>query len=141
MAKKKPSKAVWRWPLAIAGIGLIALPVIYFTEDADSASQPTVEVTVPQLSEAANAGKGPFTENCATCHGPNAGGTKKGPPLIHRLYEPSHHPDTAFRRAAKNGVQAHHWGFGNMPRVDVSDDELANIVVYVRELQRANGIH
>jgi mono/diheme cytochrome c family protein len=132
--------AAWRWPLAIAGIGLIALPVIYFTEDADSADEPMVKVTVPQLSGAAIAGEKPFNDNCLACHGANAGGTKKGPPLIHRLYEPSHHPDAAFRRAAKYGVQAHHWKSGNMPRVEVSDDELASIIVYVRELQRANGI-
>ena len=138
--EKKLSPAGWRWPLAIGGIGLIALPVIYFTQETDSADRPMVEVTLPQLSGAATAGEKLFNDNCLACHGVNAAGTKNGPPLIHRLYEPSHHPDAAFRRAAQYGVQAHHWESGNMPRVDVPDDELASIIVYVRELQRGNGI-
>ena len=110
-----------RWRLSLFALALIAF-------------------VSPALAESDAAARGLYAENCAACHGPNAGGTKKGPPLIHRLYEPSHHPDAAFRRAAKNGVQAHHWGFGNMPRVGVADDELTNIIAYVRQLQRANGI-
>jgi len=44
--------------------------------------------------------------------------------------------------AARNGVRAHHWPFGNMPPVEqrLTDGELGAIVAYVRELQRANGI-
>ena len=48
----------------------------------------------------------------------------------------------AFVLAARNGVRAHHWPFGNMPPVEqpLTDGELAAIIAYVRELQRANGI-
>lgn len=56
-----------------------------------------------------------FAENCARCHGDAAGGTDLGPPLVHRLYEPGHHPDFSFQNAIKNGVISHHWGFGDMP--------------------------
>ena len=38
-------------------------------------------------------------------------------PLVHKIYEPSHHSDMAFVLAAKNGVRSHHWNFGNMPPV------------------------
>ena len=64
------------------------------------------------------------------------------PPLVHRIYEPSHHGDMAFVLAARNGVRAHHWPFGDMPPVGqpLTDGELAAIIAYVRELQRANGI-
>ena len=41
-----------------------------------------------------------FTTHCAGCHGVAASGTDKGPPLVHRIYEPGHHPDGAFLRAA-----------------------------------------
>lgn len=94
------------------------------------------------LSPAALAGEGAFNARCALCHGAGAGGgTGIGPPLVHPIYEPGHHQDFAFRNAVRNGVTAHHWEFGNMPPVPgVSDAEIASIICYVRELQRAQGI-
>ena len=69
-------------------------------------------------------------------------GTAQGPPLVHRVYEPGHHPDAAFYRAVEFGVMSHHWEFGNMaPVPGVSKADVAKIVAYVRELQRADGIH
>lgn len=48
----------------------------------------------------------------------------------------------AFVRAAREGVRAHHWRFGDMPPVEgVSDADLAGIIAFVREVQRANGIN
>ena len=64
-----------------------------------------------------------------------------GPPLVHVIYEPSHHGDAAFVLAVRPGVRAHHWPFGNMLPVEgVSDRAVADIIAYVRALQRANGI-
>ena len=82
-----------------------------------------------------------FASHCAVCHGPAAVGTAQGPPLVHRIYEPSHHGDDAFFRAVREGVQSHHWQFGAMPPVvGVSDEELGHIIAYVRALQKASGI-
>ena len=79
---------------------------------------------------------------CAGCHGANAQGREgKAPPLVHKIYEPSHHGDMAFVLAAKNGVRAHHWKFGNMPAVEgVTQAGVLNIIAYVRALQKENGI-
>jgi hypothetical protein len=47
----------------------------------------------------------------------------------------------AFVLAAQNGVRAHHWKFGNMPRIEgLTQGDVKMVVAYVRELQRANGI-
>jgi len=82
-----------------------------------------------------------FERRCSACHGIEAAGTDKGPPLVHRIYEPGHHGDQAFYRAVREGVRSHHWPFGDMaPVPGVSEDEIARIVAYVRKLQRANGI-
>lgn len=83
-----------------------------------------------------------FSNVCASCHGSKgAGGTGKAPPLIHPIYEPGHHPDEAFQRAASQGVRSHHWNFGDMPPIEgVSEGEVALIATYIREVQRANGI-
>lgn len=108
----------------------------------DTAPPASLQVTVPQLTETARAGAALFDENCAACHGPNGSGSENGPPLIHKIYEPGHHADGAFHLAAKQGVRSHHWSFGDMPPVEgITDDEVSDIVVYVREVQRANGIN
>lgn len=103
---------------------------------------PIAEVDVPALSAAESAGKSAYDANCAACHGANAAGQDGvAPPLVHVIYEPSHHADAAFFRAARNGVRAHHWPFGDMPRIDgIAEEDLAGIVTYIRALQRANGI-
>jgi len=93
------------------------------------------------LSTLASTGKVLFKANCAGCHGPKADGTDQGPPFVNDIYNPGHHPDAAFLSAAKNGVRAHHWRFGNMPPVEgITEAEIVAIVKYVRELQEANGI-
>jgi mono/diheme cytochrome c family protein len=105
------------------------------------ATSTTVEVTVPELSPVAEAGREAFRANCAQCHGEHAGGTDQGPPLVHLWYRPNHHADAAFFLAAKRGVPQHHWSFGNMPpQPQVGERSLQQIVAYVRELQKANGI-
>lgn len=105
---------------------------------------PMVTVVLPDaLSANAEIGKLAFDAKCAVCHGANAAGQDGiAPPLVHKIYEPSHHGDASFLLAAKNGVRAHHWRFGNMPPVEgVTDGDVKMIVVYVRELQRTNGIN
>ena len=108
---------------------------------AHSANAETIAVTMPELSAAEKSGQVKYSMLCAQCHGANAGGTMQGPPLIHKIYEPSHHGDMAFLLAAQNGVRAHHWNFGDMPAVEGSNDEMvAEIVTFIRAVQRANGI-
>ncbi len=100
-------------------------------------------VKIPMsFSEQEQMGQRGYDTFCAACHGANAQGREgKAPPLVHKIYEPSHHGDMAFVLAAKNGVRSHHWKFGNMPAVEgVTQADVLNIVAYVRALQRENGI-
>ena len=101
------------------------------------------DIAMPeQLSSPAQMGQIAFQENCASCHGRKGAGTDQGPPLIHKIYEPSHHADFAFQRAVQSGVRAHHWSFGDMPPVEgVTDKQVEWITRYIREVQRANGIN
>lgn len=102
-----------------------------------------VEIELPaSLPAEAEAGKEIFNANCAQCHGLNAVGIDgMGPPLIHKIYEPSHHGDLSFYRAVAMGVRAHHWRFGNMPAIEgVSEDQVTQIIAYIRTAQRHNGI-
>lgn len=114
--------------------------------DTSSLSQgdPIVVVALPEtLSGDAQIGKRVFDLKCASCHGENAAGQEGiAPPLVHKIYEPGHHSDASFLAAARRGVRAHHWRFGNMPPVDgLTDADVKYIAGYVRELQRENGIN
>ena len=98
-------------------------------------------VNIPEFTAAALTGETYFNSKCAACHGVNGTGSETGPPLIHKFYKSDHHGDESFQRAAKVGVQAHHWNFGNMPPVaGITRAEVAKIVVYIREIQKANGL-
>lgn len=108
---------------------------------ADSA---LADVLLPEtLSQNAQIGKLAFETTCAACHGANAAGQDGvAPPLVHVIYEPSHHGNESFQRAAAMGVRAHHWPFGDMPAVEgITRGEVTMIVAYIRELQQANGIN
>jgi cytochrome c len=86
-------------------------------------------------------GEAAFNRTCAACHGARAAGTDQGPPLVHIIYEPSHHSDEAFRRAVALGSVAHHWSFGSMPaQPGVNSGEVEAIIRYVRWLQSKAGI-
>ena len=99
--------------------------------------------TVPVLAvpQEMQRGEARFQTLCSRCHGEQGRGTDHGPPLVHKIYEPSHHGDFAFFRAATQGVRAHHWKYGDMPAIPgVSENDIQDIVGYVRWLQRQAGI-
>jgi len=137
--------------IMLGGGGIVALALIAVWQTRSPNQQTPSEsgnggaivaVLSPPVEGNAAIGKQIFESACAACHGVNAVGTKGvAPPLIHKTYEPSHHGDEAFQRAAALGVKSHHWPFGDMPPVQgLTRGDVAMIVTYIRELQRANGI-
>ena len=98
---------------------------------------------------ASGGGSGPFeqgaslfTTHCSVCHGEAGTGTQAGPPLVHPVYNPNHHPDFAFHNAVNNGVPQHHWAFGDMaPRPGLSEGDVNSIICYIRQLQVNEGIY
>lgn len=143
VSMKLAGVAVLLGAVAVAGWTLRREAAAPTPDDAAQQGAPIVEVTLPDsLSETAQLGKRAFEARCAACHGANAAGQAGvAPPLVHRIYEPGHHGDAAFQQAARAGVRAHHWPFGDMPPVEgLSAAQVTYITRYVRELQRANGI-
>jgi mono/diheme cytochrome c family protein len=95
----------------------------------------------PQVPPEFNIGKLLYGKFCSSCHGVDLKGTEQGPPFLHRIYHPGHHGDQSFFLAAKRGVKAHHWKFGNMPPVEGIDDKIINeIIRYVRQVQKSSGL-
>lgn len=133
-ASELPKYAV----IGVFGFGVVVAISKAFAPDENALP---IQVKTTDLSVVATNGKQSFDENCAACHGINAAGTQNGPPLIHDIYNPGHHPDESFHVAVTQGVRQHHWPFGNMPKQpQVTKDQVAMIIEYVRELQVANGI-
>ena len=105
-------------------------------DEADKSKQDAaIELKIARaLSQKAKQGQRNYKKWCASCHGRTAAGSKRGPSLID--YERSHHSDGFFFDAVRQGVKAHHWNFGDMPKVEeLTDEEIAKVIVYVREIQ------
>ncbi len=128
--------------IVMGAIALVAIAAAAILSNLPQEGQAfTVEVIAAPLSQEGEAGAALFKMNCQVCHGPNAAGTKLGPPLIHDIYNPGHHSDEAFYLAAATGVRQHHWPYGDMPpQPQVAREEVSKIIRYIRELQEANGI-
>jgi mono/diheme cytochrome c family protein len=125
---RPPARRAW-----ILGVTLVALLAACERGDRAGASSPE--------SGALAGGEELYAMHCAACHGGEGQGTAQGPPLVHEIYEPAHHPDASFLAAVRRGVDAHHWSFGPMPPLPaVSDEQVEEIVAYVRALQREAGI-
>jgi len=135
--------------VVVIALGAVGYWLVFDGSDNSSQSRggattPLVDIVVAEtLSPNAQIGKTAFESKCAGCHGVNAVGQDGvAPPLVHVIYEPSHHGDKSFQRAIAVGVRGHHWPFGDMPPVEgLTRGDAAMIISYVRELQRFNGIN
>lgn len=127
-----------RWAL---GAGAAAVLAGCGESDPDAALA-RLHMPSAEYRASADAGRDWFRQHCARCHGDLGQGSRTGPPLVHKTYEPGHHPDAAFFLAVKDGVRQHHWNFGDMPplRAAVSPEQTADITAWVRRRQRAVGI-
>jgi mono/diheme cytochrome c family protein len=133
----KPKRFAIVAGVTIATVGFI-MGGLYLIRQAEE----KITVVVPEFSSEGTIGMTAFETYCIECHGKNAAGTDKGPPLVHPIYRPGHHGDFSFVRAVTLGVPQHHWLFGSMPpQPAIRREEIDQIVVYLRELQRANDIY
>ena len=137
-----------RQPLA-KKITLSFFCLFFFGCSENGSNAQSVSSSSPEILASANTplpaelkeGEAKFNKFCSRCHGRQGTGTDNGPPLVHKIYEPNHHADMAFQRAAAQGVRAHHWKFGNMPKIEgVVPEDVTQIIGYVRWLQRQAGI-
>ena len=122
-------------------VGFVLLLLSVGVAPACSQGEPPATQVSSAVPADLQTGEAKFKANCSACHGVAGIGTSHGPPLVHKIYEPNHHGDAAFQRAAANGVKAHHWEFGNMPKIEgVTPDDVDQIIKYVRWLQHEAGV-
>ena len=125
------------------GVGALVVfmvvAIVFFGGSTESGPDAGTGIDV-QDPDLVAAGDTLYQASCAECHGSDLSGTDIGPSHLSVVYEPNHHGDIAFVLAARNGVQQHHWPFGDMlPVPNLSDEDLEAIVAYVRENQRISG--
>jgi cytochrome c len=126
--------------LALSAPGIFT--VFMMTSGPKPPQEETSENTL-QIVHSSQGGKGKtlFEKTCADCHGKGALGTDKGPAFIEQLYAPEKLDDMSFLYAIQRGAKAQHWPYGDMDAIpELSDREIAYIVRYIREVQKANGI-
>ncbi|WP_108665722.1 c-type cytochrome [Euzebya rosea] len=108
---------------------------------AGCAGTPSTDVSADGATADVAVGEELYQANCAQCHGVDLRGTDQGPPHLDAVYLPNHHADISFFLAVRDGVRPHHWNFGPMPSIDgLSDDDVTDIVAYVRAQQQAAGL-
>ncbi len=126
----------------LTSVGLAVMVAALAACESNATNQDAPKPAASATPADVQAGEVKFSANCAVCHGVRGVGTKQGPRLAHKIYEPNHHADVAFQRAAENGVRAHHWEFGNMPKIEgVTPADVEQVIRYVRWLQREAGIY
>ncbi|MYE46550.1 MAG: cytochrome c [Chloroflexi bacterium] len=137
-----PRKLTPAVPLGVVAL-VVALALVAAC-DGEAEPPPTPP---PAASPAATAvpildGQTLFRQTCAVCHGVDLQGTNQGPPFLDRIYAPGHHSDASFRLAVQRGVVAHHWTFGNMPKIEgLSEEQVEAIIAYVRDQQKQAGVY
>ena len=120
---------------------LFPLILLTLLSACDVSEPPSSSVPPPSAPTEFAEGEKLFNNTCAGCHGSGAQGTDRGPTFISKIYEPSHHGDSAFHLAVQRGVRQHHWDFGNMPKISgISKEEVDQVIGYIRWIQRENGI-
>jgi mono/diheme cytochrome c family protein len=133
-----------KWALSIGGIVvLVTIGLLWLTGTLSFQREPPsvqLSTSKPVPRELAT-GETLFRLHCSICHGPSGVGTDQGPSFLWKIYVPSHHSDESFYLAVKQGVRAHHWLFGNMPALPhITEDEVSQIIPYVRWLQQQAGV-
>ena len=126
----------------LAKFCFVVLALAAATMVACSAGDSDAGAVADGAAEAFERGGAIFKAQCAICHGGIGEGTQTGPPLVHAIYNPNHHPDFSFHNAVNNGVPQHHWVFGDMaPRPGLSEGDVGSIICYIRQLQVNEGIY
>lgn len=78
--------------LGIVSIGILVWIINQPASNTDSNGEAIVSVVVPSLTAEQQEGEALFNSNCASCHGRDAAGQADvAPPLVHKIYDPSHH--------------------------------------------------
>lgn len=131
-ARRAKRNRTLSWVIPVVVVAVAALVTVLLVTTGESEEPPA-----PGSPEELALGQEVFEQSCATCHGEELRGGLAGPPLVHEIYAPDHHPDSAIRAAIAQGVQPHHWDYAGMPPIPgLSEPEVDAVIAYIRDTQR-----
>ena len=84
------------------------------------------------------AGQKYFHQVCAKCHGPDAAGGSKAPTFLQEKFHPTNFPNGRIAKTILNGSSS-----GAMPsqKNKVNDEQIREIIKYIRYSQREAGVY
>lgn len=83
-----------------------------------------------------------YKAHCAHCHGRKGEGTSQGIALVHGDFAPSKRPNLSFFFAVRRGVKHSEANTrGINPLADISAEDTAHIIRFIREQQVEAGIY
>jgi mono/diheme cytochrome c family protein len=131
-ARQAERRKTLSWAIPVGVVALAAIVAVLLTATRGSEDPPAAG-----SAEELALGQQVFERSCATCHGEGLRGGLAGPPLVHEIYAPDHHPDSSIRAAVARGVQPHHWDFAAMPPIpNLSEADVEAVIAYIRDVQR-----
>jgi mono/diheme cytochrome c family protein len=99
------------------------------------------EPAAPSVAGDVDSGAVLYDRNCAGCHGADGTGAADGPGLLYEQYALPGFDDQALVSAIVQGAPEEAWEYGAMPRIrGLSDQDLADLVAFVRALQGEAGL-
>ncbi len=124
-------------------LGLLSGPAVIFAVFGTSGMDAFDDRATPHTSSALmEQGRSAFARHCASSHGRLAGGTTSGPGLLGAPFGLSAMPDEAIRSAVLEGVPPRNDAYRPMgPSPEIAPGELDDIIAFLRELQRLQGVH
>lgn len=131
-ARKATRKRALSWAIPAGVVVLVVVIAVVLTATGGSDDPPA-----PGSPEELALGAEVYDQSCATCHGPEARGGLAGPPLIHEMYEDLTGAD--IRTVIGQGKSPTNWPqfeAGMAPVPNLSQDEVAAVIAYVRDVQR-----
>lgn len=134
-ARKAKQRRTLSWAIPAVVVVLAAVVAVVLTATGGSDGP-----AAPGSAEELALGEEVFEQSCATCHGPEARGGLAGPPLTHEIYEDLTGAD--IRTVIERGKPPTNWPqfeAGMAPVPNLSDDEVAAVIAYVREVQAEAG--
>jgi len=125
----------------LIGLGLLCCPAIIFAVFGVSGLAAFDDGGFRAEAVSAEVDGLAFARECGGCHGRAAQGTARGPALATTSYGRSRFDDDSIRSAVREGRVPRSPDSAGMPASpEIPESDLAQILDFLREVQRARGI-
>lgn len=87
------------------------------------------------------AGEQVYADRCAACHGRDFQGSAQAPSHLEPYFAPDNTSDEDYRNAVRNGAETAEFDYNSMPALNLSDQEITDVIAYIRSVQVERGFN